>query len=73
MLPFALILFGKRLSNRPDQIWLLFILTLLANFLWINPAHSLTPNQTNEVIYCLWLEPGYLLQDIAARLALLKP
>ena len=73
LLPFSLILVGRRLSNRLDQIWLLLILTLLANFLWINPAHSLAPNQTNEVIYGLWLEPGYLLQDIAARLALLKP
>jgi len=73
LLPFALILIGKLLPNHPGQLWLLLALTLLANFLWINPARSLTPNQTSEVIYGLWLEPGYLLQDIATRLSLLKP
>jgi hypothetical protein len=73
LLPFALFLIGKALPNHPGQLWLLLTLTLLANFLWINPARSLTPNQTSEVIYGLWLEPGYLLQDIATRLSLLKP
>lgn len=73
LLPFALMLVGKMQSNRPGQLWLLFFLVLLSNFLWINPARALTPNQASEVIFGLWLEPGYLLQDIATRLALLKP
>ncbi len=73
LLPFMLILVGMLFPKSTWQLWLLFALVLLSNFLWINPARSITPNQTSEVIYGLWLEPGYLLQDIASRLALLKP
>ncbi len=72
LLPFALILAGRRLSDQPGILWLLFLFVLLSNFLWINPARSITPNQASEVIFGLWLEPGYLLQDITTRLALLK-
>jgi len=73
LLPFMLILLGMLFPKNTWQLWLLFALVLLSNFLWINPARSITPNQTSEVIYGLWIEPGYLLQDIASRLALLKP
>jgi len=52
---------------------ILFVLVLLTNFLWINPARSTSPGQTSEVIYGLWIEKGYLLQDIAARLAMFTP
>ncbi|MBP9675599.1 MAG: hypothetical protein KBD67_02585 [Anaerolineaceae bacterium] len=73
LLPFFLILTAKLFPNKFWQLWLLLALVLLSNFIWINPARSITPNQTSEVIYGLWLEPGYLLQDIAARLAQIHP
>lgn len=73
LLPFALILAGRLLAGRPGWLWLLMTLVLLSNFLWINLARSVTPNQASEVIYGFWLEPGYLLQDITTRLAQLKP
>ena len=72
LLPFALILTGKYFPKSTWHLWLLFALVLLSNFLWINPARSINPNQTSEVVYGLWLEPGYLLQDIAVRLAQLN-
>lgn len=68
-----LILLGKLFPQQPKLLLVLFFLVLLSNFLWINPARSITPNQTSSVVYGLWLEPGYLLQDVATRLALLKP
>ena len=73
LLPFMLILLGKVFPQQPKLLLVLFFLVLLSNFLWINPARSITPNQTSSVVYGLWLEPGYLLQDVATRLALLKP
>lgn len=73
LLPFVLILTSKLFPNKYWQLWLLFALVLLSNFLWLNLARSITPNQTSEVVYGLWLEPGYLLQDITIRLAQLKP
>lgn len=73
LLPFVLMLVGKVLPDKPGLLWLLLFFTLLANFIWINPARSITPNQTSQVIFGLWLEPGYLLQDITARLTLLSP
>jgi len=73
LLPFALILLGRGFTRRPQYLLVLLVLVLLANFLWINPAHSTTPNQTSGVIYGLWIEKGYLLQDFATRLAMLRP
>lgn len=73
LLPFTLILLGRGFSRHPHYLLVLLILVFLSNFLWINPARSTSPNQTSGVIYGLWLEKGNLLQDIAIRLALLKP
>jgi len=73
ILPFVLILFGKALRAQPEYLLIFFILILIANFIWINPARSLTPNQTSEVVYGLWLEKGYLLKDISLRLSMLHP
>jgi len=73
LLPFALILLGKGYAYRPQYLLILLVLVFIANFIWINPAHSTTPNQTSGVIYGLWIEKGYLLQDITTRLAILKP
>lgn len=73
LLPFVLILLGKRFPQQPKWLLVLLFLVLLSNFLWLNPARSITPNQTSSVVYGLWLEPGYLLQDVATRLALLNP
>lgn len=72
LLPFTLILASKWNRN-PGYLVILFLLIFISNFLWINPARSTTPNQTSEVIYGLWLEKGYLMQDISARLAQFTP
>ena len=72
-LPFVLIVFGKALRAQPEYLLIFFFLILIANFIWINPARSLTPNQTSEVVYGLWLEKGYLLKDISLRLSMLHP
>lgn len=69
LLPFVLILLGKLFSQQPVYLLVLLILVFSANFVWLNPAHSLTPNQTSGVAYGLWIEKGYFLQDIANRLA----
>ena len=73
LLPFATILLGKVFDQKPSYLLVLFALVLLANFLWINPARSTSPGQTSEVVYGLWIEKGYLLQDIATRLAMFTP
>jgi hypothetical protein len=73
LLPFALIIAGISFPRSSWPLWVLFALVLLSNFWWLNPARSINPNQTSGVIFGFWLEPGYLLQDIANRLALLKP
>lgn len=73
LLPFAIMLIGKLFHQQPLYLMILFVLVLLTNFLWINPARSTSPGQTSEVIYGLWIEKGYLLQDIAARLAMFTP
>ena len=73
ILPFVLILFGLAFRSRPGFLLIFFILILLTNFLWLNPARSLNPNQTSEVVYGLWLEKGYLLKDISLRLSMLHP
>lgn len=73
LLPFALVLIGKIVHQRPSYLLVLFALVLLTNFLWINPARSTSPNQTSEVVYGLWIEKGYLLQDITTRLAMFTP
>ncbi len=73
LLPFVLILLSKGYDRQPQNLLVLLVLVLLANFIWINPARSITPNQTSGVIYGLWVEKGYLLQDITTRLAILSP
>lgn len=73
MLPFALILLGRGFSRQPKFLLILLVLVFLSNFLWINPARSTSPNQTSAVVYGLWLEKGYLLQDITTRLTMLRP
>ena len=73
LLPFALVLIGKIVHQKPSYLLVLFALVLLANVLWINPARSTSPNQTSEVVYGLWIEKGYLLQDITTRLAMFTP
>lgn len=73
MLPFALILLGRSFSRQPQFLLILLVLVFLSNFLWINLARSTSPNQTSAVVYGLWLEKGYLLQDISTRLAMLRP
>ena len=73
ILPFTLALLSREFPQKPGYLLILLLLVLLANFLWINPARSTSPNQTTEVVYGLWLEKGYLLQDIAIRLAQFTP
>lgn len=73
LLPFVLILLGRGFTRQPKYLLILLALVFLANFLWINPARSTSPNQTSAVIYGIWLEKGYLLQDISTRLAMLRP
>ena len=72
LLPFVLILVGKGFARQPKNLLMLLVLVFLANFLWINPARSTSPNQTSAVVYGLWFEKGYLLQDISTRLAMLR-
>ncbi len=72
LIPFVLILTGKVLHARPKMIWVLIFLTFVCNFIWINPAHPTIPNQTTGAVYGLWLEPGYLIQDISTRINILR-
>ena len=73
LLPFTLILLSRFFHHKPNFLLVLLVLVFLANFLWINPARSTSPNQTSDVIYGLWLEKGYLLQDVTTRLVLFTP
>ncbi len=70
-LPFVLMILGNGLTSRNWMLWVLFFLVLISNFLWLNPAHPINPNQATGAVYGLWIEPGYLLQDISSRLKLL--
>jgi hypothetical protein len=71
LIPFVLLLAGKALASRSWMLWVLFFLILVCNFVWINPARPTVPDQTTGAVYGLWLEPGYLLQDISSRLHIL--
>jgi len=70
LLPFVLMLLGAALPRRRRLLWVLLALVLIANVVWINPARPVTPGQAAEVVYGLWLEPGYLVQDILLRLSM---
>lgn len=73
IIPFVLLLVSRVTLHRRWALWVLLLLILSANFIWLNPAHSTSPNQTSTVIYGFWLDPGHLLQDVAIRLQSLRP
>ena len=69
-LPFLLLLAGSGVRSR-RILWLLLILVLSFNFININLARPNNPGQASSARIGLWIEPGYLVQEMRTRLVLL--
>ena len=72
MLPFALILIGIATGDRKPMLLALMILVFSYNFVNLNLARPDIPNHATRANAGLFLEPGYLLNDVAARLNLAR-
>lgn len=68
MLPFALMLLGISLKRYKRLLILLIIFQLSYNFININIARPNVPNNATTSKIGLWLEQGYLINDIIGRL-----
>lgn len=67
LIPFALILLGISLKNRPKLLLALLLVQFSYNFVSLNLARPNQKNNATSVSYGVWLEKGYLLQDIDER------
>lgn len=67
ILPFVLMLLGISLKKHRWLLILLIIVQLSYNFININIARPNVPNYATNVKVGLWLEPGYLIDDIIQR------
>jgi hypothetical protein len=72
MLPFALILLGLALQYRRRILLTTTILIFSFNFVNLNLAHPDIPDNATRANLGLFLEPGYLLTDLSARLAVTR-
>ena len=72
MLPFALILVGIALRNHKPRLLAMTVLVFSYNFLSLNLARPDVPDHATRAIVSLFIEPGYLLKDVAARLNLAR-
>ena len=72
MLPFALILLGIALRAHPRMLLAIAILTFGFDFVNLNLARPDRPNDATRAIAGPFIEPGYLFQDLGARLALAR-
>jgi hypothetical protein len=69
LLPFLLILAGLAVSSKKVLV-IFLILVFSYNFFSINLAQPDAPSQASTVTFGVWVEPGYLLREMEARLAL---
>ncbi len=72
LLPFALIVLGIGLKDRPKIIYLFATLVFFYNFINFNVAKPNIPGQATDAKFGFAIEKGYLLQDIEKRLTLYK-
>jgi hypothetical protein len=70
ILPFVLILLGIALRDRRRMLLAMTILILSYNFLNLNLARPDVPDNARHAIVGLFIEPGYLLNDVGLRLVL---
>ncbi len=68
ILPFILTLLGISLKKYKWLLILLIIVQLSYNFININIARPDVPNHATTAKIGLWLEPGYLINDIIERI-----
>ncbi|MCX5703375.1 MAG: hypothetical protein NT066_02620, partial [Candidatus Omnitrophica bacterium] len=67
MLPFVLMLLGISLKEYKWLLVLLIIVQVSYNFININVARPDVRNNATTARIGLWLEPGYLINDIIER------
>ena len=67
MLPFVLILLGIAMKDRSRALLALTILIASYNFVSINLARPDVPDHATRARFGIFLEPGYLLDDLASR------
>ena len=67
MLPFALILLGIALRNRERALIAIAILIASFNVANLNLARPDVPDNASSVRFGLFIEPGYLVEDLRAR------
>lgn len=70
-LPFWLFLLGIGLQHHRGLIRTFLILLLMTNFLNINIAKPDNPNQATGASYGIWIEEGYMIEEIRARIELI--
>ncbi len=68
MLPFGLILIGIAMRDRTPLLLAMTMLVLSYNFVSLNFARPNVPDHATRAIVGLFVEPGYLLADVATRL-----
>jgi hypothetical protein len=68
MLPFALILTGIALRDRKPMLLAVTVLVFSYNFVNLNLARPDVPDHATRAIVGPFVEPGYLLKDVATRL-----
>lgn len=68
MLPFALILLGLALRAHPKMLLAMMLLIFSYNFVNLNLARPDIQNHATRAIFGPFIEPGYLLEDLSARL-----
>jgi len=70
ILPFFLLLVGAGLKSR--RVLLVFLALVLSyNLVNFNIAHPDSPGQASSASIGLWVEPGYMAQEMRMRFALL--
>jgi hypothetical protein len=72
MLPFALILLGIALRAHRRMLLAITILIFSFDFMNLNLARPDRPNDATRAIVGPFIEPGYLFEDLAARVALAR-
>ncbi len=68
ILPFALILLGIALRARPRMLLAMTMLIVSYNFVNLNVARPDVPDHATRAIIGPFIEPGYLFEDLSARL-----
>jgi len=71
VVPFWLILAGLAFRYDRRPLYLLLAAVMIANFVSINVARPNIANKATGALYGLWIEPGHLIADARARLAIM--